>query len=194
MNEFFITTSTAFGLIGLAELGDKTQLVCMTLAARHPPTPVLSGAVLAFAVLNGLAVLFGASVAAWLPEWVTATAVAILFAAFGVKALRDAGGETVEVEEKSGRGVLFSTFGLIFLAELGDKTQLAVAGLASTQSALPVWVGGTLGLAAVSALGVLAGRTVLQRLPMPLLHRVSGALFLLLALLAGWQAIAALSG
>ncbi|MBS1248377.1 MAG: hypothetical protein H6R48_1166, partial [Proteobacteria bacterium] len=42
--------------------------------------------------------------------------------------------------------------------------------------------------------GVLAGRTVLQRLPMPLLHRVSGALFLLLALLAGWQAIAALSG
>ena len=194
MNEFFVTTATAFGLIGLAELGDKTQLVCMTLAARHPPAPVLSGAVLAFAVLNLLAVLFGASVAAWLPEWVTATAVAILFAAFGVKALRDADGETVEVEEKSGRGVLLSTFGLIFLAELGDKTQLAVAGLASTQSALPVWVGGTLGLAAVSALGVLAGRTVLQRLPMPLLHRVSAALFLLLALLAGWRAIAALTG
>jgi putative Ca2+/H+ antiporter (TMEM165/GDT1 family) len=194
MNEFFITTATAFGLIALAELGDKTQLVCMTLAARHPPAPVLGGAVLAFAVLNLLAVLFGASVAAWLPEWVTATAVAILFAAFGVKALRDADGETLEVEEKSGRGVLFSTFGLIFLAELGDKTQLAVAGLASTQSALPVWIGGTLGLAAVSALGVLAGRTVLQRLPMPLLHRVSGALFLLLALLAGWQAIAALTG
>ncbi len=194
MNEFFITTSTAFGLIGLAELGDKTQLVCMTLAARHPPAPVLSGAVLAFAVLNLLAVLFGASVAAWLPEWVTAAAVAVLFAAFGIKALRDADGETVVVEEKSGRGVLFSTFGLIFLAELGDKTQLAVAGLASAQPALPVWVGGTLGLAAVSALGVLAGRTVLQRLPMRLLHQVSGALFLLLAALAGWRAIAALAG
>ena len=194
MNEFFITTATAFGLIGLAELGDKTQLVCMTLAARHPPMPVLSGAVLAFVVLNLLAVVFGASVAAWLPEWVTATVVAILFAAFGVKALRDAGAETVEVEEKSGRGVLLSTFGLIFLAELGDKTQLAVAGLASTQPALPVWVGGTLGLAAVSALGVLAGRTVLQRLPMRLLHQVSGALFLLLAMLAGWQAATALTG
>lgn len=193
MNEFLITTSTAFGLIGLAELGDKTQLVCMTLAARHPPAPVLSGAVLAFAVLNLLAVLFGASVAAWLPEWVTATVVAVLFAAFGIKALRDAGAETVEVEEKSGRGVLLSTFGLIFLAELGDKTQLAVAGLASTQSALPVWVGGTLALAAVSALGVLAGRTVLQRLPMRLLHQISGALFLLLAMLAGWQAAATLT-
>jgi putative Ca2+/H+ antiporter (TMEM165/GDT1 family) len=194
MSEFFITASTALGLIALAELGDKTQLVCMTLAARHPPAPVLLGAVLAFAVLNGLAVLFGASVAAWLPEWVTAAVVAALFAAFGWRAWRDAGAETVEVVEKSGRSVLLSTFGLIFLAELGDKTQLAVAGLASAQAALPVWVGGTLGLAAVSALGVLAGRTVLQRLPMPLLHRVSGVLFLLLAALAGWRAVAALTG
>ncbi len=194
MSEFFITASTALGLIALAELGDKTQLVCMTLAARHPPAPVLSGAVLAFAVLNLLAVLFGASVAAWLPEWVTAAVVAVLFAAFGIKALRDASEETVEVVEKSGRSVLLSTFGLIFLAELGDKTQLAVAGLASTQAALPVWVGGTLGLAAASALGVLAGRTVLRRLPMRLLHRASGALFLLLAALAGWRAVAALTG
>ena len=194
MSEFFITASTALGLIALAELGDKTQLVCMTLAARHPPAPVLLGAVLAFAVLNLLAVLFGASVAAWLPEWVTAAVVAALFAAFGWRAWRDAGAETVEVVEKSGRSVLLSTFGLIFLAELGDKTQLAVAGLASDQAALPVWVGGTLGLAAVSALGVLAGRTVLQRLPMPLLHRVSGVLFLLLAALAGWRAVAALTG
>jgi putative Ca2+/H+ antiporter (TMEM165/GDT1 family) len=155
---------------------------------------VLLGAVLAFAVLNGLAVLFGASVAAWLPEWVTAAAVAVLFAAFGWRSWREADAETVEVVENSGRSVLLSTFGLIFLAELGDKTQLAVAGLASTQAALPVWVGGTLGLAVVSALGVLAGRTVLRRLPMPLLHRVSGALFLLLAMLAGWRAVAALTG
>jgi putative Ca2+/H+ antiporter (TMEM165/GDT1 family) len=194
MSEFFVTASTTLGLVALAELGDKTQLVCMTLAARHPPLPVLSGAVLAFALLNLLAVLFGASVAAWLPEWLTATVVAVLFAAFGVKALRDAGAETVEVEEKSGRSVLLSTFGLIFLAELGDKTQLAVAGLASTQAAASVWVGGTLGLAAVSALGVLAGRTVWQRLPLPLLHRVSGALFLLLAALAGGRVIAVLAG
>lgn len=193
MSEFFVTAFTALGLVALAELGDKTQLVCMTLAARHPPAPVLSGAVLAFALLNGLAVVFGSSIAAWLPEWLTGAIVATLFAAFGVKALRDAGAETVEVEEKSGRGVLLSTFGLIFLAELGDKTQLAVAGLASTQSALPVWVGGTLGLAAVSVLGVLAGRTVLQRLPMPLLHRISGALFLLLAVLAGGRSVAVLA-
>ncbi len=191
---FVITTFTAFGLIALAELGDKTQLVCMTLAARHPPAPVLIGAVLAFAVLNFLAVLFGASVAAWAPEWVTAAVVAVLFAVFGWRAWREADAETVEVEEKSSRSVLLSTFALIFLAELGDKTQLAVAGLASTQAALPVWVGGTLGLAATSALGVLAGRTMLRRLPMHLLHRISGALFLLLAAVAGWRAFATLPG
>ena len=192
MSTFIITTSTAFGLIALAELGDKTQLVCMTLAVRHPPTPVLIGAVLAFAVLNLLAVLFGATVAAWVPEWLTAAIVAVLFAVFGWRSWREADAETVEVEEKSGRSVLLSTFALIFLAELGDKTQLAVAGLASTQAALPVWIGGTLGLAATSALGVLAGRTVLQRLPMSLLHRVSGVLFLLLAAIAGWRIFATL--
>ncbi len=194
INTFVITTSTAFSLVALAELGDKTQLVCMTLAARHPPVPVLIGAVLAFAVLNLLAVLFGASVAVWLPAWVTAAGVAILFALFGWRAWQEADTEAVAVAEKSGRSVLWSAFALIFLAELGDKTQLAVAGLASTQAALPVWIGGTLGLAATSALGVLAGRTVLQRLPLSLLHRVSSILFLLLAVIAGWRAFATLIG
>jgi putative Ca2+/H+ antiporter (TMEM165/GDT1 family) len=194
MSEFFITASTAFGLIALAELGDKTQLVCMTLAARHPPMPVLLGAALAFALLNGLAVLFGASIAAWLPEWLTAAGVAILFGVFGWWLWREADAATVEVAEHSGRSALLSTFGLIFVAELGDKTQLAVVGLASSQAMLPVWVGGTLGLVAISALGVLAGHTMLRRLPARLLHRVGGTLFLLLAALAGWRVVAGLAG
>lgn len=194
MTDFVVTVSTTLGLVALAELGDKTQLVCMTLAARHPAPPVLLGAVLAFAVLNLLAVIFGAAVAAWLPEWLVAAGVAVLFAAFGVRALREASAETVAVEERDGRGILVSTFVLIFLAELGDKTQLAVAGLAGTQDALAVWVGGTLALALTSALGVLAGQTLLRRLPLRLLHLVGGALFLLLAALAGWRAFAALAG
>jgi len=193
MTDFVVTVSTTLGLVALAELGDKTQLVCMTLAARHPAPPVLLGAVLAFAVLNLLAVIFGAAVAAWLPEWLVAAGVAVLFAAFGVRALREASAETVAVEERDGRGILVSTFVLIFLAELGDKTQLAVAGLAGTQDALAVWVGGTLALALTSALGVLAGQTLLRRLPLRLLHLVGGALFLLLAALAGWRAFAALA-
>ena len=194
MSEFLVTASTTLGLVALAELGDKTQLVCMTLAARHPAPPVLLGAVLAFAVLNLLAVVFGAAVAVWLPEWLVAALVAVLFAAFGVHALRAAGAEAVKVEERDGRSVLLSTFVLIFLAELGDKTQLAVAGLAGTQDPLAVWVGGTLALALTSGLGVLAGQTLLRRLPLHLLHLVSGALFLLLAAVAGWRAVTALAG
>lgn len=193
MTEFLVTTSTTLGLVALAELGDKTQLVCMTLAARHPAPPVLLGAVLAFAVLNLLAVLFGAAAAAWLPEWLITAVVAALFAAFGLHALRDAGTETADVQERDGLGVLLSTFVLIFLAELGDKTQLAVAGLAGTHAVLPVWVGGTLALTLTSALGVLAGQTLLRRLPVHLLHRISGGLFLVLAAVAGWRVLAVLN-
>ena len=82
------TFGYAFSLIGLAEIGDKSQLVCVTLAARHRGLPIVAGAALAFALLNLLAVLFGAGVAAWLPERVTAGLVAILFAGFGIHSLR----------------------------------------------------------------------------------------------------------
>ncbi|MDX1653825.1 MAG: TMEM165/GDT1 family protein [Candidatus Competibacteraceae bacterium] len=181
MNQFLATTATSLGLVALAELGDKSQMVCMTLAASHRPWPVLGGAVVAFALLNALAVLFGASVAAWLPDWLVAAVVAVLFAFFGFKSL-------LEEEERGevpawqrGHGVFLSTLLLIFMAEFGDKTQLAVAGLSGTQKALPVWLGATLALVGTTALGVWTGCTVLTRLPMGLVQKVCGLLFLLLA-------------
>ena len=64
--------TTPFGLVFLAELGDKSQLVCMTLAARHRHWPVLAGATVAFAILNSLAVIFGAGLSHWVPERVLA--------------------------------------------------------------------------------------------------------------------------
>lgn len=172
-------------LIALAEFGDKSQLVCMTLAARHRGLPVVLGAIAAFAVLNLLAVLFGAAVAAWLPEWVVTAAVALLFAWFGIAALRFEEDDDEEIEEKPGHGVFATTFLMIFLAEFGDKTQIAVAGLGSTADATATWVGGTLALATTSLLGVYAGRRLLNRLPLHWIHRISGVFFLLLALLAG---------
>ena len=171
-------------LIALAEFGDKSQLVCMTLAARHRGLPVVLGAIAAFAVLNLLAVLFGAAVAAWLPEWVVTAAVALLFAWFGIAALRFEEDDDEEIEEKPGHGVFATTFLMIFLAEFGDKTQIAVAGLGSTADTAATWVGGTLALATTSLLGVYAGRRLLNKLPLHWIHRVSGVFFLLLALLA----------
>jgi len=189
--ESFSITISTFALIALAEIGDKSQLVCMTLAARHRHWPVLLGATAAFLILNALAVLFGAGVAAWVPERVMAGIVAVLFALFGIHALRTPDEEDSEdVIEKPGHGIFFTTLLLILVAEFGDKTQIAVAGLASSLDAIPVWIGASAALITISALGVWAGRTVLQRLPLHWLHRVSGGVFLLFALLAAWKALA----
>ncbi|MEN8761162.1 MAG: TMEM165/GDT1 family protein [Thiogranum sp.] len=187
--DWFVATASTFALISLAEIGDKSQLVCMTLAARHRPWPVLSGAVIAFALLNLLAVLFGAGVAAWIPEHITAAIVSVLFAAFGIHALRAVDDDGEDIRERGHHGILLTTLALILVAEFGDKTQIAVAGLASTLPALPVWAGATLALATVSALGVWAGSTLLKRLPTHWMHRAGGAMFLLFSLLAAWRAI-----
>jgi putative Ca2+/H+ antiporter (TMEM165/GDT1 family) len=184
-----ISLST-FVLIALAEVGDKSQLVCMTLAARHRHWPVMLGATTAFLILNALAVLFGAGVAAWLPERVTAGLVAMLFGAYGIHALyKQDDGESEDVAERSGHGIFLTTLLLIFVAEFGDKTQIAVAGLAGSFDLLPVWLGASTALIMVSALGVWAGRTVLQHLPFHWLHRLSGGIFLLFAVLAAWRAV-----
>ena len=187
----FSVTLSSFALIALAEIGDKSQLVCMTLAARHRPWPVLLGAAVAFSALNVLAVLFGASIAAWVPERIVAGVVALLFTVFGLHALRSAAeAETdAEVAERPGHGLFVTTLLLLFVAEFGDKTQLAVAGLAGQLPPVPVWLGATAALVGVSALGIWAGRTVLQRLPLHWLHRIGGGIFLVFAVLAAWKAL-----
>lgn len=182
------SAGTSFAVIAAAEIGDKSQLVCMTLAARHRHWPVFLGAFSAFALLNLIAVLFGAAVVQWVPRlWITLS-VAALFAVFGVMALLARPQTHQEhLKEMSGHGVFLTTFLMIFLAEFGDKTQLATAGLSTTAESLPVWVGSTLALGLSSALGVGAGRTVLQRIPLRLLHGISGLLFLGLAGFVMWQ-------
>ena len=189
-SELLAVSISSFTLIALAEIGDKSQLVCMTLAARHRHWPVLLGASAAFLVLNALAVIFGAGVATWVPERVTAGVVAVLFGAFGIHALRRQDDEVSDdITERPGHGIFFSTLLLILVAEFGDKTQIAVAGLAGTLSPLPVWIGASAALVLVSALGVWAGRTVLQRLPIIWLHRISGGIFLSFAIFAAWRAL-----
>lgn len=186
--EISATGVTSFALIAAAEIGDKSQLVCMTLASRHRAMPIMLGAIAAFALLNTLAVVFGVAIASWLPEYIVALIVACLFAAFGVHSLRiEESDDGEEVKEKSGQGIFFTTFLLITMAEFGDKTQLAVVALSSTASPIAVWLGSTLALTLTSALGVLAGRTVLKKVPLTLLHKISGIIFLMLSVSAGFR-------
>jgi putative Ca2+/H+ antiporter (TMEM165/GDT1 family) len=192
MTEWGPASATAFVLIAAAEMGDKSQLVCMALAARHRGLPVLLGAVAAFALLNLAAVLFGAVAARWFPDTLLAVLVAFLFAAYGIHLLRL--DETVAAEavvEKEGQGVFLTTFMMIFIAEFGDKTQIAIAGLSSSAAPAPVWLGSTLALSMTSALGVWAGRTVFRRIPLRLLHRLGGVVFLGLAGYAAARSIPA---
>ena len=187
--ESFSAFVSTFTLIALAEIGDKSQLVCMTLAARHRHLPVLLGATAAFLILNALAVLFGTGVASWAPERLVAGIVTILFGTFGIYALLNRGdGESEDVIDKPGHGIFFTALALILVAEFSDKTQIAVAGLASSMQPLPVWVGATAALATISALGIWAGRTLLRRLPLRWLHWISGGVFLVFAMIAAWRA------
>jgi Ca2+/H+ antiporter, TMEM165/GDT1 family len=176
------SAATSFALILVAEMGDKSQLVCMALASKHRPIPVVLGALTAFALLNALAVGFGTAIANWLPGYVIAGAVALLFIVFGIQALRTEAEEPhEEFKEKSGHGIFFTTFLLIAVAEFGDKTQLAVVALSSTGSPAGVWLGSTFALGVTSTLGVMAGRKLLQKIPLELLHKIGGILFLMLS-------------
>ena len=193
--ELSASAVTSFALIAAAEIGDKSQLVCMTLASRHRAMPVLLGAIAAFAFLNTLAVVFGVAIASWLPETIVAATVAFLFAAFGIHSLRiKEDNDDLDIKEKSGHSIFFTTFFLITVAEFGDKTQLAVVALSSTAVPIAVWLGSTTALASTSALGILAGRTILQKVPLVLLHKISGTIFLVLSAFALYRAYTRYTG
>lgn len=183
---------TSFLLIFAAETGDKSQLVCMALAVRYRATPVALGAIAAFLLLNTLAVVFGAAIANWIPELFITVIVSLMFLIFGIQSLKEAGhAESLEGEDvtiKSQNHIFFSTMALMTLAELGDKTQLAVVGLSTRYEPLAVWLGASLALAATSLMAVWAGRTILQRISLVLLHRISGILFIVLGLFAAYSA------
>jgi Ca2+/H+ antiporter, TMEM165/GDT1 family len=186
---------TTFGIIFLAELGDKTQLTAMTLALRYPWRQVFIGIAVAFALLNLGAVLVGKFLFAYLPLFWTRLVSAGLFLFFGVTTLRAKGysDEEEEAEERRlGRaGPVVTSFVMILLAELGDKTQLVTASLAAQHDAsLAVFAGSTLALWSVSLVGIFAGRQLTRAIPLTYLHKGAGFLFLLFGAVILWQALA----
>ncbi len=183
--------ASAFALLFLAELGDKTQLMTMTLAHRYPVRPVIAGVFSAFLVLNLLAVGVGAALYRYVPQRAVLVVAGLLFLFFAWRAWCEAEGEEADAAcDADGRGAFVTSFTLTFVAELGDKTQLALVALAAGSGAVwSVFVGGTLALWAVSAIGIAVGSTLLRRLPRRWMHRAAAALFALFGVLALGQAL-----
>ncbi len=185
----FSAAASAFFLLFLAELGDKTQLMTMTLAHRYPVKPVVAGVFSAFLVLNLLAVLVGAALYRYLPEQAVLLAAGVLFLVFAWRSWRDSDDDEENVDTKR-RSAFVTSFTLIFVAELGDKTQLALIALAASSGALwSVFVGGTLALWAVSAIGIAVGGTLLRKIPKQVMHRVAAALFAIFGVIAIGKAL-----
>jgi putative Ca2+/H+ antiporter (TMEM165/GDT1 family) len=184
----------SLGLIFLAELGDKTQLVAMTLAARFRAGVVLWGVFVATLAVHAFSVLLGDISGRLLgPGWIeTISGLAFIF--FGLWTLR---GDSLD-EEKEKKRRSRSPFMIVavtfFLAELGDKTMLGTVTLAAGQPWLPVWLGSTIGMVASDGLAILVGQIMGKRLPERAISRGAAVVFFLVGLVYLWQGVSALRG
>lgn len=184
---------TTFALIFVAELGDKTQLTAMALALRYPWKRIFVGIALAFVVLNLAAVAVGKVLFLMLPRFWVSLVAALLFLYFGVSTLRNAcADEDDDVPPSTAVSAIRTAFIMIFMAELGDKTQLVTASQAAVHSAsrigmAAVFTASTLALWLVSLLGIFAGKQLVRHIPVCWIHRTAGGMFLLFGGVMLWQ-------
>lgn len=184
-----------FGLIFIAEMGDKTQIVSMLLTARFDWKKAFAGIALAFALINLLAVLIGQLLFSWLDlSWIRLGA-GTLFVLFGVTTLRGRNeGEAAGAEASCARGPFLTSFFMIFLAEMGDKTQLMTATLAAQHGDyIAVFAGSTLALWLVSLMGMGIGALLVKKVPLPRIKGFAGLIFIAFGIIALAQG-AALKG
>jgi putative Ca2+/H+ antiporter (TMEM165/GDT1 family) len=193
----------ALGLVFVAELGDKTQMVALTFGARHKLAPVLVGVALAYMATNLLSVLIGGLLGATLPTRAIGIVGGVLFLGFAWWTLRsrnddlpadplpadaETGADGVHLEADSGeavatsalsahRSVITSTALAMFVAEFGDKTMLATATLAAKDNPVLTWIGATIGIICAGALGAIVGKMFGARLPERALRIGSAVMF-----------------
>lgn len=175
------------------ELPDKTMLATLVLSTRYRPVPVLLGVSAAFAVQCAIAVTAG-QVLTLLPDRLVAGIVAVLFAIGAFILLRGAREEPAEaVPERRARGtvsIAATSFGVLFAAEWGDASQLATAALTARYSdPVSVFAGSFVALVTVATLAVVLGGVVTRRIPLRLIQRAAGVLFLVFATVALWEAL-----
>jgi len=157
----------SFGIIFVAELGDKSQLMALAFAARYKALPILIGISLATAVVHAFSVLLGAAVGVALPTKTISVVAGLAFFAFAAWTLR---GDSLSSEEETRaatttRSAVVAASIAFFLAELGDKTMLATITLATKEGLLGTWLGSTLGMVAADALAIVVGQQLGTRLP-----------------------------
>ncbi len=206
---------STFGLIFIAELGDKTQLAVVTQVCRYRrPWAVFLGASLALAAVTAFGAVGGQLLGRFIPPSVLRVVAALAFITMGVLLGRSAltlrrpetsamlteqevahdvvVGENVDCTPLSARDLraFSSTLGLLFVAELGDKTQLTVLSLAGKYGDIwSVFLGGTLALTLVTALGVVGGQGLCRLIPEWLLLWISAAAFVAMGVLMGLGAL-----
>jgi putative Ca2+/H+ antiporter (TMEM165/GDT1 family) len=180
MEAFLLST----GIVALAEMGDKTQLLSLILAARfRRPWPILWGILIATLANHALAGAVGASVTAWLgPQWLR-WILAGSFIAMAAWMLVPDKLDDDDAPEAPRHSVLVTTIIAFFLAEMGDKTQVATVMLAAQyQTWFAVVAGTTLGMMLANAPVVWFGERVMRRVPVRAVHIVSALIFLGLGL------------
>jgi putative Ca2+/H+ antiporter (TMEM165/GDT1 family) len=181
----------SFALVAVSEMGDKTQLLAFALASRfRRPWPVMAGILVATLANHGLASTLGAWLSAHVPPRASAAVLAVSFLAFGIWTLRP-DKEDDDDGKPSRFGPFLTTAVLFFLAEMGDKTQLATIALgAKFHSAALVTLGTTLGMAFSDGLAVFAGDRLAGRVQGRWLRIAAATLFFAFGLVTAWTAIA----
>lgn len=188
--EAFLTST---GAVAIAEIGDKTQLLALVLAARFgKPLSIIAGILVATLANHALAAFAGSLAASWLDVRTMTWILALSFLAMAVWTLIPDKLEEGEAQPRvSSTGAFVATAISFFLVEMGDKTQLATVALgARYHDIFSVTAGTTLGMMIANAPAVLLGEAALKIAPLKLVRLTAAALFAVLGLIALWGALA----
>ena len=182
----------SFGVIFIAELGDKSQLMALAFATRFPAVSVLVAITIATALVHLGSVVLGATVAVALPPNVVSIVAGLAFLGFAAWTLRgDVLGEADA--ERAGRdptrSVILTVGTAFFLAELGDKTMLATVTLATHEEVFGTWLGSTLGMVAADAIAIGIGKVLGTRLPERAVRIGAAVAFVVFGVLLIWEGL-----